>query len=101
MTVLHIACFRWKDDVTPEKIEDFHRALIVLRSEMPVLLSYQHGPDLGIREGNFDYGVVAEVAQPEDVGRYLDHPLHQEFARNYVVPMVADRKAVQIERTST
>jgi len=96
MTVLHIATFRWKDAVTEVQVPRFHQALIELRGMLPILLTYRHGTNLGLRDGNYDYGVVAEVASPEDVSRYLDHPLHQEFAKEFVVPMVAERAAVQI-----
>lgn len=98
MTILHIAMFKWNDETTPDEVIAFQEALDELRGKMPILLSYHHGPDLGLRDGNFDYGVVAEVAETGDVSSYLDHPLHRKFAEAFVVPMVAERCAVQIDR---
>lgn len=88
--------FRWNEGVTAAQVEAFTDALIELRAQMPMLLSFRFGPDLGLREGNFEYGVVAELEAPELVSVYLDHPLHQVFVKDYAVPMVAERRAVQM-----
>ncbi|CAB5025453.1 MAG: Dabb family protein [Actinobacteria bacterium] len=100
MTVLHIAIFRWNEGVTEQQVESFTDALIALRAQMPMLLSFRFGPDLGLREGNFAYGVVAELEAPELVSVYLDHPLHQVFVKDYVMGMVAERRAVQVNNVA-
>lgn len=97
MSILHVAIFRWNDGVTDQQIDAFTDALIALRAKMPMLLSYRFGRDLGLRDGNFAYGVVAELESADMVDEYLDHALHQEFVRDFVVDMVAERRAVQID----
>lgn len=97
MSILHVAMFRWVDGVTKEQIDAFTRALGELRIKMPMLKSYEYGPDLGLRDGNFDYGVVAELESADLIDGYLDHEIHQQFVRDFVQSLVVERRAVQIE----
>ena len=100
MSILHVAIFRWNDGVTDQQIDAFTDALIALRAKMPMLLSYRFGRDLGLREGNFAYGVVAELESAAMVHEYLDHELHQEFIRSFVVAFDPAPRAVQIENVA-
>lgn len=96
MAVLHMAMFRWYDGVTDQQIDALSRDLATMPERIDGVRSYRFGPDLGLRDGNFDFGVVAELDGPDDVDRYLDHPLHLELVANHIVHMVAIRRAVQI-----
>lgn len=98
MSVLHVAVFTWKEGTSAEQIAAFTSALRELRPQLPMVLSYDFGPDLGLREGNGEFAVVAEMATTDDVTAYLDHPLHVELVQTYVLPHAAERRAVQIER---
>ncbi len=101
MPVLHMAMFEWKPDVTPEQVE----ALCADLATMPQLIGgvrhYRFGADLGLRPGNLDFGVVAELDSAADVDRYLDHPAHLRLVERHIVRMVAARRAVQIDLDST
>ena len=97
MAIQHLALFRWNPDVTPEQVDTFCTALHEFRAQMPVLLSYRFGPNLGLRPGNMDFGVAAVVAEPGNISEYLDHALHQAIAKDYISWMVAERVAVQFE----
>jgi len=96
MTVLHMAVFQWKPGVTDEQVQALGADLATMPGLIGGVKSYRFGPDLGLREGNLDYGVVAELATPADVARYLDHPAHQRLVEQHIVHMVAARRAVQI-----
>ena len=100
MPVLHMAMFEWKPGVTPEQIE----ALCADLATMPQLIEgvrfYRFGVDLGLRPGNLDFGVVAELDSAADVDRYLDHPAHLRLVERHIVHMVAARRAVQIHLDS-
>jgi len=96
MAVLHMAMFRWFEGVTDAQIEALSRDLATMPERIEGVRSYRFGRDLGLRDGNFDFGVMAELDGPEDVDRYLDHPLHLELVENHIVHMVAKRRAVQI-----
>ena len=96
MTVLHMAVFKWVDGVTEDQVDALCADLATMPLRIEGVRSYRFGRDLGLREGNFDFGVVAELDAPADVGRYLDHPLHRELVANHIVHMVATRHAVQL-----
>jgi len=93
--ILHSVSFRWRDGVTAEQIQGLTAALAQLPARIPVLLKYYFGPDLGLREGNADYAVIALLKNPEDVDAYVDHPAHVELSRRYTQVMAASRSAVQ------
>ncbi|WP_234820654.1 Dabb family protein [Mycolicibacterium goodii] len=87
--------FRWHADVKAEQIDAFSDALTQLPSQIPALLAYRFGPDLGLREGNADFAVVALLRTPQDVHAYLDHPTHVEVIQRYTGTMATSRSAVQ------
>lgn len=96
MSILHIAVFEWFDTVTDEQVQALCEDLAKMPTMIEGVRSYRFGKDLGLREGNFDFGVAAELDGPDDIHRYLDHPLHQELVAKHIVNMVAKRRAVQI-----
>lgn len=96
MPVLHIAMFRWKQGVTEAQVARFESALASLPESVECLLSYRYGRDLGVRDGNFDFGVVAELATAAEIDGYLDHPAHLKLVEDYVVHMLDERHAVQL-----
>jgi hypothetical protein len=97
MPVLHMAMFEWKPDVTPEQVEALCAALATMPELVGGVRSYRFGPDLGLRPGNLDFGVVTELESAADVDRYLDHPAHVRVVEEHIAGMVASRRAVQID----
>lgn len=97
MSILHVAMFRWKPEVTEAQVAGFEQALALLPDQVGCLLSYSFGRDLGLREGNFDFAVVAELASAEEVDGYLDHPAHLRLVEEHVQMMLAERRAVQLQ----
>ena len=59
--ILHIATFRWKDDVTESDVTELTASLLRMAAEIPELRSYVVGPNLHLRPGGADYGVAAIV----------------------------------------
>ena len=93
--IMHVVSFRWHEHVSADQIEAFTKALTALPDQIPALVSYRFGPDLGLREGNVDFGVVAVVRGEEDLPAYLDHPAHRAVVEQYTSVMAASRSAVQ------
>lgn len=93
--VTHLAVFRWKDDVDPADVERLCAALAALPEQIPELISYRFGNDLGLRVGNADFGVLARLPDAAAVATYLDHPAHQDVVRTFTSVMVAQRSTVQ------
>jgi hypothetical protein len=93
--ILHLAVFRWNDDVTPDDVAAVEEELAAFRPKVPEILDYHFGADLGLREGNGDFAVLALVATPDDLNAYLDHPAHKELAARVLAPRIASRLALQ------
>ena len=95
--ILHLVNFRWKEDVSPEDVAHLCEELASFRQEVDCLVGYHFGPDLGLRQGNADFGIAALVASSEALDSYLEHPAHHELVGKVLGPMIASRQAVQIE----
>jgi len=94
--ILHIASFRWKDEVTDDDVAGLTQALTEMAAQIPVLSSYVCGPNLHLRPGGADYGVAAIVADAAALEAYLDHPAHKAVYDSHLGRMIAERTAVQL-----
>jgi hypothetical protein len=95
--IMHIVTFRWKAGVTDDMVGPAADALSALAPTIPEIVGYWHGPDLHLRPGTADYGVVAVVKTAEDLPKYLDHPEHLRIVSELLAPLTAERMATQID----
>jgi hypothetical protein len=94
--ILHIATFRWNDDVTPADVTALTEALQAMAAAIPEIQSYTAGPNLRVRPSPADYGVAALVADESALVAYLDHPEHKSVYEQYLGRMIAERSAAQL-----
>lgn len=94
--ILHCVTFTFVEGTTPQQVEAVTAALAQLPGQIPALLRYEHGADLGVREGTADYAVAAWVSDAEELTGYLDHPAHVAAVGTMLASLVASRQAVQI-----
>ena len=59
--------------------------------------AYAYGPDLGLRDGTWDFAVVADFESPEDFRSYADHPDHVAFIKDRLTPVLKERASLQFE----
>lgn len=100
MSVLHIASFRWKPEVTEADVAALTEALYVMRADIPSIKSYVAGANLHLRAGGADYGVAAIVDDAAGLDAYIDHPLHKDVYEKYLGWMIGERSAVQLSLES-
>jgi hypothetical protein len=93
----HVVLFRFTSESTPEQREAVLAGLRALPAQIPELVDYRVGPNLGAAEQNYDFAVVADFAEPEHFDVYLEHPAHEAVAATLIRPIIADRAAVQYE----
>src|SRR3546814_613205 len=94
--ILHLAAFRWKDDVTPADVAALTEALRAMAAAIPELRSYECGESLRLRPGGADYGVAAIVDDEAGLSAYLDSAAHVEVYDKHLGRMIAERSAVQL-----
>ncbi len=64
---------------------------------MDFIRRYEFGPDLGLRDNNFDLGLVADFDSEQDWLKYSKNPDHQSLVHNLVRPVAAEMVRVQYE----
>ena len=94
--IMHIALFTWVPGVSESQVGELEHCLDEMAATIDFVKEYRHGADLGIHEGNLDYGVAAVLENAADLDRYLGHPAHRRIVDDYMFPMIAKRMAVQI-----
>lgn len=94
--IIHIAAFRWHDEVTPEDVTALTVALTTMAAGIPSLRSYLCGENLRLRPSGMDYGVAAIVDDAAALDAYLDSPLHQDVYEKHLGRMIAERSALQL-----
>lgn len=94
--ILHIATFTWQDEVTEADIAGLTTALAEMAEQIPEIRSYTAAPNLHLKPGGKDYGVVAIVDDAAGLDAYLDHPLHKAVYEKYLGRMIAERAAAQL-----
>lgn len=94
--ILHLAIFRWKEEVTPADVEGVTAALTEMAAGLPELRGYRVGANLGLRPGGGDYGVAALVEDGAALDAYLDSDAHKAVYAQWLGRMIAERTAVQI-----
>jgi len=95
MTMRHVVCFRFNPDTTTEQVVALAQGLEELPGIIPEIVEYRVGPDLGINEASWDFAVCADFASTADFVTYRDHPEHQARITSLVLPITAERVAVQ------
>ena len=94
--ILHIATFRWKDEITEADVTALTDALTDMAGGIPEIRSYAAGTNLHLRPGGADYGVAAIVDDEAGLDAYLDHPAHKAVYEKHLGWMIAERSAVQL-----
>jgi hypothetical protein len=95
--IRHVVMFRFEDSVTEAQIAELSSALDALPASIPEIVTYRHGPDLGLGPANFAYAVTADFEDVAGYTTYRDHPDHQRFIAEHITGRVAERAAVQFE----
>ena len=93
----HVVMFKLIEDAPSGTIDSLAAGLLELSRSISEIRNYQYGPDLGLRDGNFDFCLVAEFEDEEAFGRYVVHPKHQAFIADRLTPVVSERVSVQYE----
>lgn len=92
----HMAMFRFNPGTTKDQIDSITDGLASLPDQIDVLSGYRFGPDAGIAEGSWDYGVAADFADETHYAAYSNHPAHVAVIKDRIAPVVSEIARVQI-----
>ena len=81
MAFLHIAWFRFKEGVSPERIEQHLTACRALVGKVPVVQNLQCGGNTSDRAGGLTHGIVVTLPNAASLPKYLEHPAHVPVAQ--------------------
>ncbi len=95
--IRHIAMLTLKPDAPDTAVQSLEEGLSLLGQTITEIAAYTYGSDLGLRDGNYDFAVVADFENDEDFKIYADHPDHQAFIQDRVAPILEKRVSVQFE----
>jgi Stress responsive A/B Barrel Domain len=94
--IRHNVLFKWKPEATDGEKEQVATELSKLPSTVPSLRAFVCGSDLGLAQGNFDFAVSADFDDEAGFFAYRDDPAHREIVERYILPITAQRVAVQL-----
>lgn len=83
--IRNVVLGRLAADADPARLEDAFAAL--RRLQVEGLLGLQTGRDVGLREGNWDYAITADLADVEAYRRYDSDEEHNRIRREYFGPL--------------
>ncbi|WP_375386022.1 Dabb family protein [uncultured Microbacterium sp.] len=96
--IAHVVTLTFVEGAGPATIDEFHTALTRMRVELgDRIVSYHHGPALGLRPDGADYAIVSVVRDEEALHHYLDSSAHQAVNAEFADRLFAERRAVQID----
>lgn len=93
--IRHCVTFRFADGTDPAAVEALQAALMALPETIADIRNYWCGADLGLRDTNADFAVVADFDDEAGFLNYSGHPAHLAVIRDHIEPIVSERQAVQ------
>ena len=91
----HVVLLKWTETATNDQIQAVGDRLSVLPEEIPELRNYVLGTDAGLNPDTFDFVAVADFDDEAGYLAYRDNPLHQQIIKESILPILANRAAVQ------
>jgi Stress responsive A/B Barrel Domain len=95
--IRHTVVFKWNADATDEQLKQIATEVARLPSMVPSIRAFASGPDAGLNQGNFDFAVSADFDDEAGYLAYRDDPGHRAIVQRHILPLAAQRAAVQFE----
>jgi hypothetical protein len=92
--IRNVVMVKLRDDHDPERVAELRAGFAALNC--PGTVSYTVGPDLGLREGNWSFAIVADFADVESYSGYDADEEHNRL-RGELAPHVETIARAQFE----
>ena len=96
MTAKHIAWFRFKDDVTPERIDEHLRAVRSLADLVPAVDAIECGPSYTDRAAGLTHCIIVSLPDRASLPLYLEDPAHAPIA-DALVADIAELRVMDLD----
>jgi hypothetical protein len=93
--IRHTVLFKWTDAATSEQKQSVAARLSALPAIVPSIRAFLLGHDAALATGNFDFAVTADFDDEAGFFAYRDDAAHREIVTRDVLPITAQRVAVQ------
>jgi len=93
--IRHTVLFKWTTEATEAQKQSVAAEVAVLPAKVPSIRGFVFGADAGLAEGNYDFAVTADFDDEAGYLAYRDDPVHREIIARVVLPVTAQRVAVQ------
>jgi len=95
--IRHCALMKFSDESTTQQREAARAAVAALPAVIPEISSMAIGPDLGMRDDNYDMAVIVDFADVDGYQAYATNPDHVSVIQKHLAPIMASRAGVQFE----
>lgn len=93
--IRHTVLFKWTTEATEEQKRSVAAEVAALPAKVPSIRGFASGADAGLAAGNYDFAVTADFDDEAGYLAYRDDPVHREIVARAVLPITAQRAAVQ------
>jgi hypothetical protein len=91
----HVVLIELNEGVTDEQVDAILEGLAALPPVISQIRSYEYGRNAGLSPNSVDLAIVAKFDSAEDFATYRDHPAHQAFGRDLLLPLSKTRTVAQ------
>jgi hypothetical protein len=93
----HIVCFRFKPDTRAEQIAAAGAALLAMQGQIPEIRAVRWSANLAPSAAEYSHVLTVAADDMAAVGRYLEHPVHQQAVARHIAPIRDARLAIDVE----
>ena len=94
--IRHTVLFKWTTEATGEQKQAVAAELSSLPPIVPSIRGFVLGADAGLATGNFDFAVTADFDDEAGFFAYREDPVHRDIISRTILPITAQRVAVQL-----
>jgi hypothetical protein len=91
----HVVLVTLNEGVPEEQVAAALAALAALPAAIPQIRSFDCGRNAGLNPNSVDLALIAKFDNVEDYNAYREHPLHQAFGRDHLLPISQTRTIIQ------
>ena len=93
----HILLIRWKEDASPEAIENAVAEMRQLKSKIPGIVDLSCGTNFSDWAKGYTHGLVVRFTDRAALEAYGTHPDHQRVVQTVITPIRADILSLDYE----